>query len=161
MKKLLASALAAALLLTSCVTAMADSTETISGKSYTVGAYEIEDGGDENSDPLAFDSDVNSLTVEYDYETMDEVTTGRYSEDAKMIMIYVEGFDTGKLIGDISITIDGKDFDVDDLVGADYQDRMGYDADEGILRFRLRRPSPATATPMSSRSNPTTATATP
>ena len=41
MKKLLASALAAALLLTSCVTAMADSTETISGKSYTVGAYEI------------------------------------------------------------------------------------------------------------------------
>ena len=135
MKKLLASALAAALLLTSCVTAMADSTETISGKSYTVGAYEIEDGGDENSDPLAFDSDVNSLTVEYDYETMDEVTTGRYSEDAKMIMIYVEGFDTGKLIGDISITIDGKDFDVDDLVGADYQDRMGYDADEGILRF--------------------------
>ena len=135
MKKLLASALAAALLLTSCVTAMADSTETISGKSYTVGAYEIEDGGHENSDPLAFDSDVNSLTVEYDYETMDEVTTGRYSEDAKMIMIYVEGFDTGKLIGDISITIDGKDFDADDLVGADYQDRMGYDADAGILRF--------------------------
>ena len=135
MKKLLASALAAALLLTSCVTAMADSTETISGKSYTVGAYEIEDGGHENSDPLAFDSDVNSLTVEYDYETMDEVTTGRYSEDAKMIMIYVEGFDTGKLTGDISITIDGKDFDADDLVGADYQDRMGYDADEGILRF--------------------------
>ena len=135
MKKLLASALAAALLLTSCVTAMADSTETISGKSYTVGAYEIEDGGHENSDPLAFDSDVNSLTVEYDYETMDEVTTGRYSEDAKMIMIYVEGFDTGKLTGDISITIDGKDFDADDLVGADYQDRMGYDADAGILRF--------------------------
>ena len=135
MKKLLASALAAALLLTSCVTAMADSTETISGKSYTVGAYEIEDGGNENSDPLAFDSDVNSLTVEYDYETMDEVTTGRYSEDAKMIMIYVEGFDTGKLTGDISITIDGKDFDADDLVGAEYQDRMGYDADEGILRF--------------------------
>ena len=135
MKKLLASALAAALLLTSCVTAMADSTETISGKSYTVGAYEIEDGGHENSDPLAFDSDVNSLTVEYDYETMDEVTTGRYSEDAKMIMIYVEGFDTGKLTGDISITIDGKDFDADDLVGAEYQDRMGYDADEGILRF--------------------------
>ena len=135
MKKLLASALAAALLLTSCVTAMADSTETISGKSYTVGAYEIEDGGDENSDPLAYDTDVNSLTVEYDYETMDEVTTGRYSEDAKMIMIYVEGFDTGKLTGDISISIDGKDFDVDDLVGAEYQDRMGYDADEGILRF--------------------------
>ena len=135
MKKLLASALAAALLLTSCVTAMADSTETISGKSYTVGAYEIEDGGHENSDPLAFDSDVNSLTVEYDYETMDEVTTGRYSEDAKMIMIYVEGFDTSKLTGDISITIDGKDFDADDLVGAEYQDRMGYDADEGILRF--------------------------
>ena len=135
MKKLLASALAAALLLTSCVTAMADSTETISGKSYTVGAYEIEDGGDENSDPLAYDKDVNSLTVEYDYETMDEVTTGRYSEDAKMIMIYVEGFDTGKLTGDISITIDGKDFDADDLVGAEYQDRMGYDADEGILRF--------------------------
>ena len=135
MKKLLASALAAALLLTSCVTAMADSTETISGKSYTVGAYEIEDGGHENSDPLAYDKDVNSLTVEYDYETMDEVTTGRYSEDAKMIMIYVEGFDTGKLTGDISITIDGKDFDADDLVGADYQDRMGYDADAGILRF--------------------------
>ena len=135
MKKLLASALAAALLLTSCVTAMADSTETISGKSYTVGAYEIEDGGHENSDPLAYDKDVNSLTVEYDYETMDEVTTGRYSEDAKMIMIYVEGFDTGKLTGDISITIDGKDFDVDDLVGAEYQHRMGYDADEGILRF--------------------------
>ena len=135
MKKLLASALAAALLLTSCVTAMADSTETISGKSYTVGAYEIEDGGHENSDPLAYDKDVNSLTVEYDYETMDEVTTGRYSEDAKMIMIYVEGFDTSKLTGDISITIDGKDFDADDLVGADYQDRMGYDADEGILRF--------------------------
>ena len=135
MKKLLASALAAALLLTSCVTAMADSTETISGKSYTVGAYEIEDGGDENSDPLAYDKDVNSLTVEYDYETMDEVTTGRYSEDAKMIMIYVEGFDTSKLTGDISITIDGKDFDVDDLVGAEYQHRMGYDADEGILRF--------------------------
>ena len=135
MKKLLASALAAALLLTSCVTAMADSTETISGKSYIVGAYEIEDGGHENSDPLAFDSDVNSLTVEYDYETMDEVTTGRYSEDAKMIMIYVEGFDTGKLTGDISITIDGKDFDADDLVGAEYQDRMGYDADAGILRF--------------------------
>ena len=135
MKKLLASALAAALLLTSCVTAMADSTETISGKSYIVGAYEIEDGGDENSDPLAYDTDVNSLTVEYDYETMDEVTTGRYSEDAKMIMIYVEGFDASKLTGDISITIDGKDFDADDLVGADYQDRMGYDADEGILRF--------------------------
>ena len=135
MKKLLASALAAALLLTSCVTAMADSTETISGKSYIVGAYEIEDGGDENSDPLAYDKDVNSLTVEYDYETMDEVTTGRYSEDAKMIMIYVEGFDTGKLTGDISITIDGKDFDADDLVGAEYQDRMGYDADAGILRF--------------------------
>ena len=135
MKKLLASALAAALLLTSCVTAMADSTETISGKSYTVGAYEIEDGGDENSDPLAYDKDVNSLTVEYDYETMDEVTTGRYSEDAKMIMIYVEGFVTGKLTGDISITIDGLDFDADDLVGAEYQDRMGYDADEGILRF--------------------------
>lgn len=135
MKKLLASALAAALLLTSCVTAMADSTETISGKSYTVGAYEIEDGGHENSDPLAYDKDVNSLTVEYDYETMDEVTTGRYSEDAKMIMIYVEGFDTGKLTGDISITIDGKDFDADDLVGAEYQDRMGYDADAGILRF--------------------------
>lgn len=78
-----------------------------------------------------------------------------------MIMIYVEGFDTGKLTGDISITIDGKDFDADDLVGADYQDRWATTRTQASSASRLRRPSPATATPTSSRSNPTTATATP
>ncbi|MGI5883884.1 MAG: SH3 domain-containing protein [Candidatus Spyradocola sp.] len=134
MKKLLATVVAAALLLTSCVTAMAASTETISDKSYTVGAYLITDDGVEG-DSIAYDTDVNSLTVEYDYETMEEVTTGRYSEDAKMILILVSGFDTSKLTGDISVTIDGKDYDPDDLVGASYQSEMGYFEDDGILKF--------------------------
>ena len=133
MKKLLASVLAVAMLLCMCMPALADSTEKISGKEYNIGAYEIDDEGGETQ--LNYDSGVNSLTVEYNYEEMDEVTTGRYSEDAKMILILVDGFDTTKLTGDISITIDGKDFDTDDLVGAVYKDNMGYNKDDGILRF--------------------------
>lgn len=138
MKKLIASALAAAMLLTCSTAAFAASTETITDKSYDLSAQYVESDGSLSS-VLASDTKVNSLTVKYPYESIDEVVTGRFTEDARMAIITVEGFDTEKLDGgsddDYEITIDGKAFEKEEFSSAAYYDHVGYDEATGTLQF--------------------------
>lgn len=138
MKKLIASVLAVALLLTCSATVFAASTETITDKSYNLSAQYVNSDGTLSS-KLASGTNVNSLTVEYPYESIDEVVTGRFTEDARMAIITVEGFDTTKLDGgsddDYVITIDGQELDVDEFTDATYSAWVGYNDSTGTLQF--------------------------
>ena len=122
----LAIVLALAMVLCMIPAAFAASSEQITKNSYEIQAFSVAEDG--SLTKIASDDDVNSLSIEYNYERLDKVVTGKYTEDRKMILVKVIGFDDQFADAkDIEVTIDGQDLEVNE--GAVYDDRIRFEDD--------------------------------
>ena len=126
MKKTLAIVLALAMVLCMIPAAFADLNETVTDKSYNLKVYAVDKNGVAVSSPLNTETNANSITAKYNYEKMDAVVTGKFTEDKKMAIVEVKGFNTAnKPLTDVEITIDGKDLEVNELASA-YKGSVGW-----------------------------------
>lgn len=124
MKKTLAIVLALVMVLCMVPAMSAETTQTITDKSYNLKVWTADDitliGSAEKA---------NSVTAEYNYEEIDAVATGKWSDDTKMAIVEVVGFNFNK--ADVeTITIDGKTLDVDSY--ADYKNSVKAVGDKQI-----------------------------
>ena len=122
----LAIVLALAMVLCMIPAAFADLNETVTDKSYNLKVYAVDKNGVAVSSPLNTETNANSITAKYNYEKMDAVVTGKFTEDKKMAIVEVNGFNTaGKTLTDVEVTIDGKDLEVNELASA-YKGSVGW-----------------------------------
>ena len=106
--------------------AFADLNETVTDKSYNLKVYAVDKNGVAVSSPLNTETNANSITAKYNYEKMDAVVTGKFTEDKKMAIVEVNGFNTAsKTLTDVEVTIDGKDLEVNELASA-YKGSVGW-----------------------------------
>ena len=123
MKKTLAIVLALAMVLCMIPAAFAaNATQTITDGAYNLKAYSVAKDGSVSAIPGASATKANSLTVKYDFEKLASVTTGKFTEDKKMILVDVADFAEFKSVE--SVTVDGKDLQVNS--NAVYQSQIGY-----------------------------------
>lgn len=123
MKKTLAIVLALVMVLCMIPAMSADTTKTITDKSYTIIAESYGDMENNASHAKASESKANSLTLNYNYEVEKADVTGRFTEDKKMALVSVVGFDTAIASAD-EITIDGRKLDTDS--SAAYANQIGF-----------------------------------
>ena len=122
----LAIVLALAMVLCMIPAAFADLNETVTDKSYNLKVYAVDKNGVAVSSPLNTETNANSITAKYNYEKMDAVVTGKFTEDKKMAIVEVNGFNTAsKTLTDVEVTIDGKDLEVNELASA-YKGSVGW-----------------------------------
>ena len=117
MKKTLAIVLALAMVLCMIPAAFAATTQVITDKNYNIKVYPAN-----SATVLGEATNANSVTAKYDYEKINSVVTGKFTEDKKMAIVEVAGFAAFDSV--TSVTVDGKDLQVNDL--ADYKDSVGY-----------------------------------
>lgn len=117
MKKTLAIVLALAMVLCMIPAAFAATTQVITDKNYNIKVYPAN-----SSTVLGEATNANSVTAKYDYEKIDSVVTGKFTEDKKMAIVEVGGFAAFDSV--TSVTVDGKDLQVNDL--ASYKGYVGY-----------------------------------
>ena len=117
MKKTLAIVLALAMVLCMIPAAFAATTQVITDKNYNIKVYPAN-----SSTVLGEATNANSVTAKYDYEKIDSVVTGKFTEDKKMAIVEVGGFTAFDSV--TSVTVDGKDLQVNDL--ASYKGSVGY-----------------------------------
>lgn len=118
MKKTLAIVLALAMVLCMIPAAFAATTQVITDKNYST--ITVVDA--ESSTELGEATNANSVTAKYDYEAIKAVVTGKFTEDKKMALVKVNGFES---FSDItSVTVDGKDLKVNEL--AAYYSQVGF-----------------------------------
>lgn len=117
MKKTLAIVLALAMVLCMIPAAFAATTQVITDKNYNIKVYPAN-----SSTVLGEATNANSVTAKYDYEKIDSVVTGKFTEDKKMAIVEVSGFAAFDSV--TSVTVDGKDLQVNDL--ASYKGSVGY-----------------------------------
>ena len=129
MKKTLAIVLALAMVLCMIPVSFADTTtnKTIADKSYDIKVYSWKDGVGTDKE-LGSKDNTNSVTAEYNYEQEDEDLTGKFTEDRKMALVRVEGFDVD-LSKNAEVYIDGKKLQVNDL--ANYDNQIGFFTQNG------------------------------
>ena len=109
MKKTLAIVLALAMVLCMIPAAFAATTQVITDKNYSI--ITVVDA--ESNAKLGEATNANSVTAKYDYEAIKAVVTGKFTEDKKMALVKVNGFES---FSDItSVTVDGKDLKVNEL----------------------------------------------
>ena len=109
--------------------------KTIADKSYDIKVYSWKDGVGTDKE-LGSKDNTNSVTAEYNYEQEDEDLTGKFTEDRKMALVRVEGFDVD-LSENAEVYIDGKKLQVNDL--ANYDNQIGFFSQngEGIVIFPI------------------------
>ena len=118
MKKTLAIVLALAMVLCMIPAAFAATTQVITDKNYST--ITVVDA--ESNAKLGEATNANSVTAKYDYEAIKAVVTGKFTEDKKMALVKVNGFES---FSDItSVTVDGKDLKVNEL--AAYYSQVGF-----------------------------------
>ena len=126
MKKTLAIVLALAMVLCMIPAAFAAQTKTITDKSYDL-AVESYGPMDKGNPSVANASKANSITFKYNYEEEGVDITGKFTEDKKMALVTVAGFDAdlGTLTAtEVTVTVDGKDLQVND--SAAYANAIGW-----------------------------------
>ena len=101
--------------------------KTVSDKSYDIKVYSWKDGVGTDKE-LGSKDNTNSVTAKYDYEQEDEDLTGKFTEDRKMALVRVEGFDA-ELTANAEVSIDGKKLEVNDL--ANYDNQIGFFSQNG------------------------------
>ena len=101
--------------------------KTIADKSYDIKVYSWKDGVGTDKE-LGSKDNTNSVTAEYNYEQEDEDLTGKFTEDRKMALVRVEGFDVD-LSKNAEVYIDGKKLQVNDL--ANYDNQIGFFTQNG------------------------------
>jgi len=124
MKKTLAIVLALVMVLCMIPGMSADTTQTkeISNKSYYMGALNVQTGTEALQSTGWTDKKVNTIEYEYDYEAQAADVTGKWTDDTKMAMVCVMGFDAD-FTSAAKIYIDGKELKLDD-----YAIYAGFDA---------------------------------
>ena len=129
MKKTLAIVLALAMVLCMIPAAFAGTTKTISDKSYILTA---ESAGKVKT--VASSASGNTVTVKYNYEEEDVDQTGKFTEDKKMALVTVTGFDPSLTVVDPEdILVDGKVLSSNSY--AAYESKVGFDAVKGAVTF--------------------------
>lgn len=126
MKKTLAIVLALAMVLCMIPAAFAAQAKTITDKSYDL-AVESYGPMDKGNKSVANAPAANSITFKYNYEEEGVDVTGKFTEDKKMALVTVAGFDAdlGTLSAkEVTVTVDGKDLQVND--SADYANAIGW-----------------------------------
>ena len=118
MKKTLAIVLALAMVLCMIPAAFAATTQVITDKNYS--NITVVDA--ESNAKLGEATNANSVTAKYDYEAIKAVVTGTFTEDKKMALVKVNGFESFTEI--TSVTVDGKDLKVNEL--AAYYSQVGF-----------------------------------
>lgn len=131
MKKTLAIVLALAMVLCMIPAAFADTSKTITDKSYDITAYRWHEKA--FGDELNSATKANSLTVKYAYEDEDKDVTGRFTEDKKMALVKVAGFDDALAEDTDEVYIDGKKLEVN--TDAEYKSYIGYNKDQKSVVF--------------------------
>ena len=131
MKKTLAIVLALAMVLCMIPAAFAAQTKTITDKSYDL---KVESYGpmDKGNPSTANASKANSITFKYNYEEEGVDVTGKFTEDKKMALVTVAGFDADLrtlTASKVTVTVDGKDLQVND--SAAYADSIGWKTVDG------------------------------
>lgn len=126
MKKTLAIVLALAMVLCMIPAAFAAQTKTITDKSYDL---KVESYGymDKGNPSTANASKANSITFKYNYEEEGVDVTGKFTEDKKMALVTVAGFDAdlrALTASEVTVTVDGKDLQVND--SAAYAASIGW-----------------------------------
>ncbi len=134
MKKATAWGLVLVLLLLLLPCASAQTQKVVSDKSYTLKARTVYMYEGIKYDVLKDRTEterkqnVNTIELKYDYETETAVKTGRFTEDKKIALIAVGGWDEEiAAIADpkqLIITINGRLLDTE--LGADYDDKIGW-----------------------------------
>lgn len=129
MKKTLAIVLALAMVLCMIPAAFAAQTQTktITDKSYNINVTSYGPMAAGATAATASDKAVNSLTFKYNFEEEKEDVTGKFTEDKKMALVTITGFDKDLEKADkVAVTVDGKDLQVN--AGADYASQINiYD----------------------------------
>ena len=97
--------------------AFAATTQVITDKNYNITVVDAE-----SNTKLGEATNANSVTAKYDYEAIKTVVTGKFTEDKKMALVKVSGFET--LTDVTSVTVDGKDLKVNEL--AAYYSQVNY-----------------------------------
>jgi len=113
MKKTLAIVLALAMVLCMIPAAFA-ATTTIQGDGYNLVVWSW-DEGKLSSSPLGDEDSGNSVSAEYNYEDEDEDITGQFTENKKMAILEIKGWDSRIATAndaDITVTVDGKKLEV-------------------------------------------------
>lgn len=126
MKKTLAIVLALAMVLCMIPAAFAAQTKTITDKSYDL-AVESYGPMDKGNTSVANASKANSITFKYNYEEEGVDITGKFTEDKKMALVTVAGFDADLApltATEVTVTVDGKDLQVND--SAAYANAIGW-----------------------------------
>lgn len=116
MKKTLAIVLALAMVLCMIPAAFAAQTQTktITDKSYTINVTSFGPMADGTQATSVTEKAANSLTFKYDFENEKADVTGKFTEDKKMALVTITGFDADLLKADkVAVTVDGKDLQVD------------------------------------------------
>lgn len=129
MKKTLAIVLALAMVLCMIPAAFAAQTQTktITDKSYNINVTSYGPMAAGATAAIASDNAVNSLTFKYNFEEEKEDVTGKFTEDKKMALVTITGFDKDlEKATKVAVTVDGKDLQVN--AGADYASQINiYD----------------------------------
>lgn len=124
MKKTLAIVLALAMVLCMIPAAFAGSVQTITDKSYDIAVNSFGPMAPGASAANAHtNGKANSLTFEYYYEDEKVDRTGKFTDDKKMALVSISGFDAKlESAPSVAVTIDGKDLQVNEK--ADYSDTV-------------------------------------
>ena len=130
MKKTLAIVLALAMVLCMIPAAFAATTQVITDKNYNITVVDAE-----SNTKLGEATNANSVTAKYDYEAIKTVVTGKFTEDKKMALVKVNGFES---FSDItSVTVDGKDLKVNEL--AAYYSQVGFNGNTVTFPVELTK----------------------
>lgn len=130
MKKTLAIVLALAMVLCMIPAAFAATTQVITDKNYNITVVDAE-----SNTKLGEATNANSVTAKYDYEAIKTVVTGKFTEDKKMALVKVSGFET--LTDVTSVTVDGKDLKVNEL--AAYYSQVNYNSNTVTFPVELTK----------------------
>lgn len=130
MKKTLAIVLALAMVLCMIPAAFAATTQVITDKNYNITVVDAE-----SNTKLGEATNANSVTAKYDYEAIKTVVTGKFTEDKKMALVKVSGFET--LTDVTSVTVDGKDLKVNEL--AAYYSQVNYNGNTVTFPVELTK----------------------
>ena len=107
--------------------------ETVTDKSYDISIYSWDNGS--LGSQLGSENNANSVTAKYNYEQEDKDVTGKFTEDKKMAIVKVDGFNSNNEdLKDVKITIDGKDLEANEL--AEYaKSYVGFDSGDNAVYF--------------------------
>lgn len=109
-------------------------TTTIQGDGYNLVVWSW-DEGKLSSSPLGDEDSGNSVSAEYNYEDEDEDITGQFTENKKMAILEIKGWDSRIAAAndaDITVTVDGKKLEVNRYSEYGEIDLIGWSENDSV-----------------------------